>query len=296
MIASQGVIQDDGGYGYGSSSARRTASRSSAPFALKIAVHRIRAALRLVLLLALLLLVGTACTAEVPQGTLEVVEILPHDSTSYTQGLVMSGADLFESAGQYGRSTLRRVDPGSGEIRAVDSLQADYFAEGLAAHDGRLVLLTWKEHVAFVYDPSTLGVVDTIPVDTFGWGLCSDGLNLYMTSGGSILYRRDARTFERLEDIQITRLGVPLWQVNELECVGDYVYGNVFQSTTIVQIDKATGRVVAEYDAASLVPPAHRGSPEAVLNGIAQDPASGTFLLTGKLWPVMYRVRLFEPA
>lgn len=236
-----------------------------------------------------------ACTSEVPQGTIEVLGTLHHDSTAYTQGLVLSNGELFESAGRYGESTVRRLDPESGATLAMDSLTEEFFAEGLAAHDGRLVLLTWKEHKAFVYDPATLVVEDTLALDTYGWGLCSDGEDLFMTSGGSILYRRDPDSLEVFEEILITEDDVPLWDVNELECVGSFVYANVFQSTRIVQIEKATGRVVAEYDAASLVPASLRGSADAVLNGIAYDPETDTFLLTGKLWPVMYRVRLHEP-
>ena len=251
--------------------------------------------LRIALATLALPVLSMACSRDVPQGTIEVLEVLPHDSTAYTQGLVMSEGELFESSGRYGESTSRRLDPSSGANVAMDSLPEEFFAEGLAAHQGRLILLTWKEHAALVYDPATLVVVDTLPVDTYGWGLCSDGEDLFMTSGGSILYRRDPESLERVEEVLITRGGVPFWDVNELECVGAFVYGNVFQSTLIVQIEKASGEIVAEYDAAGLVPASLRGSTDAVLNGIAYDPESETFLLTGKLWPVMYRVRLNGP-
>jgi len=240
-------------------------------------------------------LLSAACTGEVPRGTIELLETLPHDSTAYTQGLVMMGGELFESTGRYGESTVRRLDPSSGATLAVHPLPVEYFGEGLAAHEGRLIQLTWKEHEAFVYDPATLSPEDTLPVDTFGWGLCSDGKDLFTTSGGSILYRREPDSLAPVEEMEITRLGVPFWEVNELECVGASVFGNVFQSTLIVQIDKSTGRITTEYDAGGLVPTSLRGSPDAVLNGIAYDPESDTFLLTGKLWPVMYRVRLSEP-
>ena len=85
---------------------------------------------------------------------------------------------------------------------------------------------------------------------------------------------------------------MPLREVNELECVGSHIFANVYQSTVIVQIDAETGNVVAELDAAALVPDHLRGSPDAVMNGIAYDRDSDTFFVTGKLWPVMYRVRL----
>jgi glutamine cyclotransferase len=113
-----------------------------------------------------------------------------------------------------------------------------------------------------------------------------------MTTGGSFLHRRDPRTFAVLESLQITDGGSALFQVNELACVGEHVYGNVYLTDRIVRIDKATGQVIGEVDGSSLVPP--RGRPravDAVLNGIAHDPESGLFYLTGKLWPVVFEVR-----
>ena len=46
-------------------------------------------------------------------------------------------------------------------------------------------------------------------------------------------------------------------------------------------------------DAAALLSPAEKAalSGGAMLNGIAYDPGSETFLLTGKLWPKLFRVR-----
>ena len=43
--------------------------------------------------------------------------------------------------------------------------------------------------------------------------------------------------------------------------------------------------------ACSLPRSARRCGREAILNGIAYDPADNTFLLTGKLWPKLFRVR-----
>lgn len=241
------------------------------------------------------LLAVSSCGPAVPSGRIEVLETLPHDSMAYTQGLVFHDGYLYESTGRYGSSTVRRVDPSSGEVLATTPLDESYFGEGLAVVDERLVQLTWQEDVAFFYDLETLSLEDSVGLEGRGWGLCYDGEALYMTSGGSILTRRDPASLEPLDQVQIVRNGVPLWEVNELECVGDFIYANVFQSDDIVQIDKATGEVVAEFAAAGLVPDGLRGSAEAVLNGIARDEESDTFYLTGKLWPVMYRVRLEPP-
>lgn len=221
-----------------------------------------------------------------------MLETLPHDTSAYTQGLVLHEGALYESTGRYGSSTLRRLDPATGEVLDRVELDDRYFGEGLAAAGDRLVQLTWQENVVLFYDVATLERVDSVAVEGRGWGLCFDGEALYMTSGGSILSIRDPVSLEVRGDVQVVRGGVPLWEVNELECVGEAIYANVYQSDVIVQIDKATGEVRREYDAAALVPGPLRGSPDAVLNGIAWDEESGTFLITGKLWPVMYRVRL----
>lgn len=250
--------------------------------------------MRGVSLAALLVVLGTAvsCDPGVPAGEIRVLETLPHDSTAYTQGLVFHGGFLYESTGRYGQSTVRRVDPASGEVLARTPLDEAYFGEGLAVVGDVLVQLTWQENVAFVWDLETLELRDSVAVEGRGWGACYDGEALYTTSGGSILTRRDPSSLEPLEEIQVVRDGSPLWQINELECVGDAIYANIFQSDDIVRIDSSTGRVEVVFQAAGLVPAAFRGSPEAVLNGIAYDEATDSFYLTGKLWPVMYRVRL----
>jgi glutamine cyclotransferase len=238
---------------------------------------------------------GAGCEAGPEVGTVVVLETLPHDTAAYTQGLVLHRGYLYESTGRYGSSSLRRIDPATGEVQARVPLSEELFGEGLAVVDGRLVQLTWREGVALVYDPATLEVRDTLELPGDGWGLCHDGGSLYQTDGSSILWIRDPATLETRDQLQVRQDDAPLQQVNELECVGDHILANVFQSDEIVRIDKATGEVVARYDASALVPEIHRGSPEAVLNGIAWDPDTDTYYLTGKLWPVLYRVRLLTP-
>jgi len=242
-----------------------------------------------------LLLAVAACDAGVATGRIEVLETLPHDTAAYTQGLEFFDGVLYESTGGYGRSTLRKVEPSTGRVLQEVPIGESYFAEGLTRVGDRLVQLTWQENVAFVYDIETLTLQDTVPVDTHGWGLCYDGRQLLSTSGGSILFRRDAESLDVIEAIQITREDLPVGSANELECVGSSVYANIYQSTEIVEIDAATGQVLTSWDAASLVPEAFQGDLDAVLNGIARDPDTGTFYLTGKRWPVVYRVRLEKP-
>ncbi len=233
-----------------------------------------------------------ACDSGVPRETVEILRVLPHDPGAYTQGLLLHDGLFYESTGTYGGSTLREVDPETGTVLRSHALPEAYFGEGLALVGDRLIQLTWQEGVAWVYDRATFEVLDRIEYAGNGWGLCHDGTSLWMTTGGSLLVRRDPETFEVLERVPVTLADRPLYEVNELACVGDYIYGNVFQTDRIVRIRKATGEVVAEIDATPLNPRSGRPvDPEAVLNGIAWNPETDTFFLTGKRWPTMFEVR-----
>ncbi|MSR23177.1 MAG: glutaminyl-peptide cyclotransferase [Gemmatimonadetes bacterium] len=224
---------------------------------------------------------------------IEILRVLPHDTAAYTQGLVFHEGRLYESTGEYGESTVRELDIETGQVLRKVELEDSYFGEGLDRVGNRLVQISWKEGVAFVYDLETFRVEGSFTYEGDGWGLCYDGESLYMTSGGSILYRRDPVTFQLLDTRQILRDGRSLSEVNELECVGDYILGNVYMTDKIVRIEKATGRVVEEIDGSGLVPPGGRPrSVDSVLNGIAYDPQRGVYYLTGKRWSALFEVRI----
>lgn len=223
----------------------------------------------------------------------EVVEVFPHDPQAYTQGLHLQGGTLFESTGLHGRSSVRKVGLSTGAVVRRRALPQEYFGEGLALVGDRLIQLTWKEGIALVYDTTTLEPLHTIGYEGEGWGLCHDGTSLFMSDGTARLTRRHPETFEVQDVRTVTLDGAPLTQINELECVGDFVFANVYQTNWIVQIDKRTGEVVDEFDLSRLTANSGRPPlPEAVLNGIAFDPSTRTFLVTGKLWPNLYRIRL----
>lgn len=244
------------------------------------------------LLIALIAGALTGCSDPAEGQGIELLRTFPHDPGAYTQGLLFHEGKLYESTGQYSESTLREVDPATGEVLRSVELSDEYFAEGLALVGDRLIQLTWKEGTALLYDRETLSRIGSIPYQGDGWGLCYDGTTLFMTSGGSLLHLRDPETFATLGTRPITLDGRALWQVNEIECVGEYIYGNVYLTDRIVKIEKETGRVVAEYSAAGLVPEGGRPATNgAVLNGIAYDPGNDVFYLTGKLWPSMFEVR-----
>ncbi len=222
-----------------------------------------------------------------------VLRVLPHDATAYTQGLLWYGGDLFESTGQYGASRLRRVEPASGTVTREKALPDSVFGEGLARVDQRLVQLSWKAGRGWIYDLDTFEGIAEVAYEGEGWGLCFDGARLWMSDGSDRLVRRDAESFAAQGELRVTFEGRPLRQLNELECAEGWIFANVYGADQIVQIDPVSGAVVAVIDASGLLSEDERRSSE-VLNGIAYDPETERFYLTGKYWPKLFEV-VFEP-
>jgi len=230
-----------------------------------------------------------SCT---PPETLnvEVLSVRHHDPAAYTQGLLLHEQMLYESTGGYGESSLRRVDPQTGQVLQRVDLPPDLFGEGLARHDNRLVQLTYRKQIAQVYEIEGFGTLGQFSYQGQGWGLCHDGEYFIMSNGSATLTVRDPATFGVVDQIYVTRDGSPVMSLNELECVGDEVYANIYRSDRIVRIAKDTGKVLADIDASGLLSLTERFSAD-VLNGIAYDPENETFLITGKLWPKLFEVR-----
>jgi len=202
----------------------------------------------------------------------------------------MAGGRLYEGSGLRGESNLREMDARTGAVTRTVSLADKYFGEGIAVVDDRVVQLTWQEHTAFVYRLSDFKQVSTFSYDTEGWGLCDDGTRLVMSDGTNELYFRDRSTFAVKGKVSVTQSGTPIDRLNELECVDGQVYANVWQTNTIVRIDPASGKVTAAIDASGLLSADEERGVD-VLNGIAYDPSTKTFLITGKYWPTLFEVR-----
>ena len=220
----------------------------------------------------------------------DVLREFSHERDAYTQGLLWWNDQLFESTGRIGDSTLRRLDPQTGEVRQRIDIAPQYFGEGLALVDQRLIMLTWRAERAFIYDRDSFELLDTFRYQGEGWGLCLDGNRLVMSDGTDRLTFRDPVTFESIGE---QRGGEPLYRLNELECVDGAVYANVWEEDFFVRIDLDTGFVTDYIDAAGLLQGDDLIGSE-VLNGIAYDPAAETFYITGKWWPKMFEVRFVE--
>jgi len=223
-----------------------------------------------------------------------VVAEYPHDPTAYTQGLVFDRGRLHESTGQRGSSRVRTVELETGKELAVSRLPPVYFGEGLALVGERLIQLTWQEGVARIYERETLKPLDELRYEGEGWGLAFDGTHLVMSDGSDRLTFRDPATFAEVRRVRVTADGLPVDQLNELEVVGGEVWANLWKRDLIARIDPASGEVQAFIDLTGLFD--HRSIPDedAVLNGIAHDPATGRVWVTGKLWPKLFEIEVLE--
>lgn len=226
----------------------------------------------------------------------DVVSRRPHDSGAFTQGLQFDDQGrLFESV-LYGDHDLREVEPETGQLRRSAQLPPAWRAEGLAFVEGDLIQLTWKAGVAVRWDADTFDALALYRYEGEGWGLCYDGQRLVMSDGSDRLTFRDARSFEVLGSVPVTLDGEPLDDLNELECVDGAVWANVWKTDSIYRIDPGSGQVTGHLDLRGIIEPHPAASePEAVLNGIAYDAAADTFLVTGKYWPQVIEIRVFDP-
>ncbi len=225
----------------------------------------------------------------VPVVTPTIVERYPHDSAAFTQGLEFSDGLLIESLGLVGESSRRKVEPTSGDVIGSAPLDSDHFGAGLTVVDTNVIQLTWQQGVAVVADLVTLIEMGRFSFEGEGWGLCGlDDGRLAMSNGSGFLTFRDATNFEPTGELEVTRDGETVQNLNELECVGDSIYANVWLENDILEIDATTGVVSRVIDATALLP--QDRAPDDVLNGIAYRANTNTFFLTGKRWTVMYEV------
>ncbi|MFE4955948.1 glutaminyl-peptide cyclotransferase [Streptomyces sp. NPDC056653] len=225
----------------------------------------------------------------------KVLEALHHDPQAFTQGLEIAGGTLYEGTGLSGRSSLRAGPPGK-RPTARAALLAPLFGEGITVLGRTLWQLTWRDRIAIERDARTLAELRRVPYPDDGWGLCLDRARhrLVTSDGSARLTFRDPDTLTNTGEVIVTEEGRPVTELNELECAGAAVYANVLPTDRIVRIDPDTGAVTASIDASGLLR-ADELLPGAVQNGIAAVPGTNQFLITGKLWPKMFRV-VFVPA
>lgn len=224
--------------------------------------------------------------------TLEVIETLPHDSDAYTQGFLVRDGLFYESTGQYGASSVRKVEPETGEILAEHRLSDAYFGEGLVALGDRLFQLTWREQTGFVYDAASLEPLGTFGYRGEGWGLTTDGSHLIVSDGTYRLKFIDPTTSAVTRVVEVQDQGRFIYALNELEWIRGEIWANVWQQDNIARIDPGTGNVLGWVNVAGYLSWWDRLRGAEVANGVAYDSIANRLWVTGKNWPRVYEVEV----
>jgi glutamine cyclotransferase len=221
--------------------------------------------------------------------TYHVVKTYAHDPTAFTEGLVFNDGVLYESTGEYGYSSLRKVNFENGNVLQKALLPNQYFGEGLTVVNNSLLQLTWQSNIGFIYDKQTFGLLGNFSYSTEGWGLTYNGNELIMSDGTSTLYFLDPVTYHKVRQVSVYDGNTPITNINELEFVNGDVYANIWLQQKIAIINPQNGIVKGWIDLTGIY---KSNNTNDVLNGIAYDSQTNRLFVTGKNWPNIYQVTI----
>lgn len=232
----------------------------------------------------------------IPNIQFQVIKEYPHDTASFTQGLVVHNGQLIESTGMPNTSWLGPVEASNGTINKKVSLPGNFFGEGITILNDKIYQLTWQNKKGFIYDAKTFKKTGEFAYVTEGWGITTDGQHLIVSDGTSNLFYYTPDSVKLVKTISVTDNYGPVPNLNELEYIDGFVYANQWQTPYILKIDKE-GKVVGKLDFKRVQDELQQKYPyldfsNQTLNGIAYDSATKKVYVTGKNWPVMYEVRL----
>ncbi|TCD10790.1 glutaminyl-peptide cyclotransferase [Pedobacter frigidisoli] len=231
----------------------------------------------------------------------KIIKTLPHDTSSYVEGLEYHDGFFYESAGDYGNSSLRKVDPATGKVLQKTDLDKKYFGEGMTVIGDKIIQLTYREKVRFVYDKATLKKLSELPFSIGrgeGWGLTFDGKKVLNTDGSHTIYFLDKNKFTQIGSIDVYDDKAAIENLNELEVIDGKIYANVYTTNNILIINPETGAVDSKINLIGLIPDNYFKNDDAkannVLNGIAYDKVGKRLFVTGKKWPHVFEIKLIK--
>ncbi len=227
----------------------------------------------------------------VPVYTFQVVKKIPHDTESYTEGLILTGGFLYEGTGLYGKSHIQKIDPKNGAVVKKMETSPLHFGEGLTVFGNEIIQLTYKSNTGFTYDKDTFEKKSSFHYPSQGWGLTQDGKRLIMSNGSAALLFLDPKDKKQTGYVIVHDDRGPIGWLNELEYVDGRVYANIWQSDLIARIDPESGKVTGWIDLTGLNPEPEKLKYPYVLNGITSD-KDGKLVVTGKCWPYIYTIDL----
>jgi glutamine cyclotransferase len=220
----------------------------------------------------------------------KIVNTYPHDINAYTQGFEFYNGVLLEGTGQYKESTLRKTDYKSGKVTEQIKLEDQYFGEGITLLKDKIYQLTWKEKKGFVYDAKTFKLEKTFSFETEGWGITNDGEKLYMSDGTEKIYIINPETFKVEDFINVYTNGAKIEAVNEMEWINGRIWANIYQKDAIAVINPKTGAVENVINCSELRSKVTQHPELDAFNGIAYNPATKTYFVTGKNWDKTFEI------
>ncbi|MDA0757473.1 MAG: glutaminyl-peptide cyclotransferase [Bacteroidetes bacterium] len=231
--------------------------------------------------------------------TYKIINEFDHDINSYTQGLEFDDDfNLYEGTGQYGFSTLKKVDFKTGKVLNKIILDKSYFGEGITIIDDKIFQLTWKEKVGFVYNKNDFNLIKSFSYENSleGWGLCNDGEKLYKSDGTEKIWVLDPVNLNELYNFSVVTDNKIIKKINELEWYEGKIYANTYQFNKEVGliIDPKSGKVEGVIDFNGLKTKVKQHSKLDVLNGIAYNKQRKTFFVTGKNWNKLFEIKILE--
>ena len=228
----------------------------------------------------------------------DIINEYNHDISSYTQGLEFNGNYLYESTGLNGFSSLKKIDLFKNKVIETRFLDKQYFGEGLTIINNKILQLTWKSKVGFIYDLDTFEMQGSFDYGTSseGWGLANDGQNVYKSDGTEKIWILDSKNFNEVDYIEVVTNNKKIKNINELEIVDDLIYANTYQfnNDVCVIINKDTGEVIGIINFKGLRDKVKQHPELDVLNGIAYNKKSKTFFVTGKKWNKIFEIKIFK--
>ncbi len=123
-----------------------------------------------------------------------IVNSYPHDTSSFTQGLLIYKGELYESTGDENDNAnqIMKVDLKTGKNQKLAYIDKQkYFGEGITILRDTVYQLTWKEKTVFVYTLKDFKKINQFSINTQGWGITTDGKELIVSDGSSNLYYYD---------------------------------------------------------------------------------------------------------
>jgi glutamine cyclotransferase len=234
----------------------------------------------------------SSLTVAAPVYAYKIINVYPHDSAAFTEGLAYDGGFLYEGTGLNGSSSLRQEELSTGKILHIYNLPKEYFGEGITIFQNKIFQLTWKSQLGFVYNKDTLSLLRNFSYSTEGWGLTQDGARLIMSDGTASLHFLDFMTLQTTGSLTVQDGDTSIERINELEYVKGQIYANIWRTDKIAIIEPRDGRVSGWIDLAGLLQTQNYNGQADVLNGIAYDQMGDRLFVTGKYWPFLFEIQL----